>query len=117
MNPYATIRPEKVSGRAITNDSSVRRPVGSRDKCNATATPTAVDSVAATAVSVRLPASDGQNVGNANARPNAAKCSANASSATAASGSTKNTASNTTAGAASESSCAGASAVSAIASM
>src|SRR5512137_260694 len=88
----------------MTNDSSVRRRSGSRDKCSATATPISVDTVAATSVSSRLPASDGQNAGSANTRANARVPSASASTATATTGSAKNTASTTTAGTASSSS-------------
>ena len=47
---------------------------GRRDRCSATATPTdASTRVAATSVSSRLPASDGQKAGSANTRANAAR--------------------------------------------
>mgnify|MGYP003694744137 CR=1 FL=1 len=50
-----------MSGSAITNESAVRRCGDKRDRYSATATPTTVDSVAATSVSAALPPSAVQN--------------------------------------------------------
>src|SRR6202140_4002253 len=93
MKPKATIKPEKNSGRASTNDSAVRRCGGKRDRYSATATPTSVDSVAATSVSAALPPSAVQNPEVPKTRANAAPPSRNASTATASTGSAKNNAS------------------------
>src|SRR6266404_4045728 len=98
MKPYATIKPEKVSGSAITNESAVRRCGVKRDRYSATATPTSVDSVAATSVNAALPPSAVQNPEVPKTRTNAAPPSRNASTATASTGSAKNNASRATPG-------------------
>src|SRR5438067_3051272 len=86
------MRPEKVSGSAITNESTVRRCDGKRDRYNATTTPTALESVAATSVKATLPPSAVQNPEVPKTRANAAPPSRSASTATAMTGSAKNSA-------------------------